>query len=266
MLRGPFALRSRRARALALLVIVLLTLLTQLGGVVLWPLVGLGVSLSPQARWALVPVSVLGWVLFGAFAVPLLAALAGRTPLPCTPDGALAPRSIVFCLGLRNYVRSDLRDEALAIAEDVRAGDPSAQVRYLDGAFPLGPYFPILPHLSHGDGRRLDIALVFEDGTGSPLGYFGYAPLDPDEQPACPSQWLDRRWDLDALQPLFGPPRLDVSRSSRILRAAIARPRITRVLLEPHVSHELGVRATKLVFQGCRAARHDDHMHVEVAP
>jgi len=35
------------------------------------------------------------------------------------------------------------------------------------------------------------------------------------------------------------------------------------MLLEPPLARRLGVADTRLRFQGCRAARHDDHIHIQ---
>jgi hypothetical protein len=43
-----------------------------------------------------------------------------------------------------------------------------------------------------------------------------------------------------------------------------ARPEVTRIFIEPHLADRLGVGGGKVRFQGCRAARHDDHLHVEI--
>jgi len=39
---------------------------------------------------------------------------------------------------------------------------------------------------------------------------------------------------------------------------------VAKILLEPHMVKRLGVASPLIRFQGCRAARHDDHIHVEV--
>jgi len=36
-----------------------------------------------------------------------------------------------------------------------------------------------------------------------------------------------------------------------------------RALLEPYLEARLGVNSSRISFQGCYAARHDDHIHVE---
>jgi hypothetical protein len=42
------------------------------------------------------------------------------------------------------------------------------------------------------------------------------------------------------------------------------RPEVTKILLEDYLLERLGVDGGKVRFQGCFAARHDDHLHVEV--
>ena len=41
-------------------------------------------------------------------------------------------------------------------------------------------------------------------------------------------------------------------------------PRLGRMLLEPHLDQRLGLSDPRLRFQGCRAARHDDHIHIQL--
>jgi hypothetical protein len=38
---------------------------------------------------------------------------------------------------------------------------------------------------------------------------------------------------------------------------------IEKILLEPHLKARLGLDSDLIRFQGCGAARHDDHIHVE---
>jgi hypothetical protein len=40
---------------------------------------------------------------------------------------------------------------------------------------------------------------------------------------------------------------------------------IERIFVEPYLAARLGVSSPLLGFQGCRAARHDDHIHIQIA-
>ena len=65
------------------------------------------------------------------------------------------------------------------------------------------------------------------------------------------------------LQPLLAP-RLDVARTASLIQVSARRAAIGKILLEPHVQRRLGVSSDKLRFQGCHAARHDDHVHIQL--
>lgn len=41
-------------------------------------------------------------------------------------------------------------------------------------------------------------------------------------------------------------------------------PRVGKVLLEPHLKAQFAPGAGKIRFQGCHAARHDDHIHLQL--
>ena len=66
------------------------------------------------------------------------------------------------------------------------------------------------------------------------------------------------------LQPLFGPPRLDEERTRSLTQALVDRPAIRKLFIEPHLRDRLSVPSSKIRFQGCHAARHDDHIHVQL--
>lgn len=41
-------------------------------------------------------------------------------------------------------------------------------------------------------------------------------------------------------------------------------PRIGKIFLAPHLAAKFGSDAPKIRFQGCAAARHDDHIHIQL--
>jgi len=262
---GPLSLAGRH-RWIAVAAVLALTATTQVG-LVLWPV--FGAFRGPRAWLRGVALGVAVYALTSALVVPPIAAAFGRVPLPCA-SGTLRPRSWVFCAANRRYVVPELRAAVVEIADTVAAGSAGTHVSYLDGAFPFRGV-PLLPHLSHGDGRKLDLALFYVDREGhplevggSPLGYFGYVQPPRPRDAACPERWFDLRWDLSVLQPWLMPDALDRVRTRRLLAAALRHPAIDRGLIEPHLQRTLGVRSPRLRFQGCRAARHDDHVHLQL--
>jgi hypothetical protein len=268
-------LRKAPAKAAFLLVLILLlTAITQIGGLVLWLCTpGFGwVERRFSRRHPLVR-TFLSFGLFAAaylafsLAVVPLAGLSGRVPLPCGWIGAadIAPATRLTCLANRHFVSLPTQQALHTINARFSAGNSGYRIIYLDAGFPLFDGFPMIPHLSHGDGRKIDLALIYNNRTTSPspVGYWAYIqPRPTDSQPcAGGSGWL--RWDLEWLQPMFGKPVLDEDKTRSLLITLANAPEVRRIFIEPHLKQRMGLTSTKIRFQGCRAARHDDHIHVE---
>jgi hypothetical protein len=257
--------------------VALLTLLTQIGGIV-WLLSTWAArrrALGGRARLAVF----LGLYSVATLAANLTAPVFGREPLPCFLGGSanLSVRSPMFCALNRNYVTPDLRRAAEALADHMAKAFPGTKTLALDANFPFLDGFPLLPHLSHQDGRKLDLAFYYDDEAGefrngetrSPVGYFAFErPGEGSPQPCARSRTgLSLRWDLAWLQPLFPDWRPDAPRMREALRWLSSEGpsnRIEKVFIEPHLAARYGGAGALVRFQGCRAARHDDHLHIQV--
>ena len=166
-----------------------------------------------------------------------------------------------------------------SMASDLAERYPGLIVAYLDTGFPFLDGFPVPPNLSHHDGRRIDLAYFYRDGAGenvplatpSPVGYWGFVPPPAGEVSPCIDKvrWLTFRWDMDWFQSFVRQDLvLDDERTAAMLRWLAERGPdhgVDKILLEPHVARRLQVASPLIRFQGCRAGRHDDHIHVEVA-
>jgi hypothetical protein len=205
-------------------------------------------------------------VLWGV-AVGVAPQVSGRVALPCSGE-PLRAQSVLYCVMLRNFVVPELRDVARDAAEAMARAHPGTVTLALDGGFPFLNGFPLLPHLSHDDGEKLDLALLYTapDGTPvqatrSPLGYFAFEMLGPD---TCPPVWLTLRRDMAWLQPLLPDRPLDKAGTAALVRLLLDDPGVGKVLIEPPLARAMGLAHSKLRFQGCRAARHDDHIHLQL--
>lgn len=209
-----------------------------------------------------------------AAAIPPLASSLGRVRLPCAVDGdgpAVAATRLTCALN-RGYVRPEVRDLIVRLGTEIGRRFPGGQVVVLEGGFPFGNGFPLLPHLSHRDGKKVDLAFFYRDAAtaaaapGSPswLGYFIYEQPRPGDRQPCSGRWTPLRWDVAWFQP--DPPRrrLDEHRTAWMVEWLKSNPNVSRIFIEPHLVDRLGVAGNKVRFQGCQAARHDDHIHVEV--
>lgn len=198
-----------------------------------------------------------------------IAPVFGRVPLSCSSGGPLRVQSWAYCLLNRNYVVPELHDAGSDLAAHLSREFPGTITLALDGSFPFFDSFPLLPHLSHDDGRKLDLALFYAERgeylpgrVRSPIGYFAFENGESD----CPQVLPTLRWDLAWLQPMMAPLDLEPARTRAALEWLANDPRVRRVFVEPHLKERLAVASEKIVFQGCRAARHDDHIHFEIHP
>lgn len=232
-----------------------LTLLTQVGGFV-W-------LLARGRFWLFGVLYVAVWGL-----VQVAAPLAGRVALPCA-EGVLRMQSVAYCVLLRNFVAPELAEVAQTAAEGVAKAHPGTLTLALDGGFPFLDGFPLIPHLSHDDGEKLDFAFYYAmDGayqpgrTASPIGYFAFETLDAPDP--CPPTWLTMRWNMGFFRPFLRPLDLEPERTTALIRAVLADTRVSKVFVEPPLAARLGLASDRLRFQGCRAARHDDHIHIQL--
>lgn len=261
--------------------VALLTLLTQIGGLI-W-LLALALAKFLKAKW---PVRGLTWLLFlllylaaTFFIVPPLARLSGRAPLPAISNPHLRPENIWFCLLNRHYVRPGLRRALEEVAGQMQDRFPGTVVWYMDANFPFFDGYPLEPHFSHKDGKKVDLSIYWHDartlepvkGNPSPFGYGVFAGPLPGERDYAAECERKGFWyiglDGDLAAPFYnaGNYVFDAGRTAELLRLLVGHPAVSRVLIQPHLKTRLGLSGqNKLRFQGCKAARHDDHAHVEL--
>ncbi len=217
------------------------------------------------------------YLLCWALVIPPLAKWqCGRVPLPVWSNPHLKPASVLyFCLSNHHYVRPEVKASAENAAHRLAEKHPGAAICYMDANFPFIDGYPLEPHFSHRDGKKLDVALHWVDrktnlpifGTPKPLGYGAFElplPGEPDKDDDCrKSRW--RNFDFNR----FGSYdkkdfRFDVERTADMIRFFAEEKAVNMILLEPHLKQRLGLgKYGKIRFQGCKAARHDDHIHVQ---
>ncbi|WP_184457690.1 hypothetical protein [Rhizobium aethiopicum] len=261
------------------LIVIILTLLTQIGGLAY--LITLVVARALRLRRFAANLALFLLLYAGAtFVAHLTAPTFGRVPLSCFAGTAdpLVIRSPIYCALNRNYVTRGLRDLAEALAAHMEKQFPGTVTVALDANFPFVNGFPLLPHLSHADGKKLDFAYYYKDADGaflngatrSPIGYFAFEEPAPGDELPCAGRhdWLTTRWDFDALQPLFPVYGIEEQRTAAAIAwlttEGVARFGLQKIFIEPHLKNALGITDAHVRFQGCRAARHDDHIHIQI--
>jgi hypothetical protein len=273
----------------AVILLIALTALTQIGGLILviaWAAVSvISRTVKTLRNVRVASIVVLFFVLHAIATVyivpPLAATLAGREPLNCYPEpgSAYGARSSIYCYLGRNYVRPEARAVLDALAKEMAAKYPGTAVAYLDTSFPFIDGFPLLPHVTHNDGMRIDLAYFYAGSTGSylpmttppPIGYWGFEQPGSVESYPCRDKprWLTLRWNMEWFQ-MFVRRDLVLDRrrtESMLLWLVEEGPHygVRRILLEPYLVDRFEIARPFVRFQGCRAGRHDDHVHVDVA-
>lgn len=261
------------------LIFLALTLLTQVGGIVYLICLALASSVHGfRSRWIFLPLFLGLYLITTAFAVPPLARALGRAPLPCSESSSSPytgePQIVTLshaCLLNRHYVRIDIVERLREINNELAARRDTSVLTVLETGFPFLDGFPLLPHLSHHDGRKVDLAflyssrsmrLPFVGGTPSPIGFFVVEPPRAEDALPCANRWTPLRWSFWWIKPSDRDWILDEVRTAELVRLLAEQPDIERILLEPHLVARLNVADPKVRFQGCQAARHDDHIHV----
>lgn len=212
------------------------------------------------------------YVLSTFLIVPLLAGLFGRERIVNTQR--IKPVNYMTVLLNRNYVRPELNNVLLNSEKTLK--DTKIELRYLDASFPFMDGFPLLPHLSHHDGKKLDLSLIYENENGiltnlkkSISGYGSFEEPKSGEthqSDICKSKGY---FQYDYPKYLtFGDINKDLSYSNRgmrlLLAAILENNRLGKIFIEPHLKNRLKIDDSRIAFHGCRAVRHDDHIHIQL--
>ncbi|MEO0338163.1 MAG: hypothetical protein AAF242_03020 [Bacteroidota bacterium] len=271
----------------ALVKISLLTLITQIGGVVylLYLPIKRYLHKNYQASWSRLALRwfsfSLLYLLITLFVVPPVASSLGRVPLPwlATKDHPLKAHNILVSPLLnRHYVKPELKAIALEIAQKMRAENSQLTLTYLDANFPFMDGFPLLPHLSHDDGRKLDLAFVYKNQKTGKVKKRGYGPIgygrcdwpkkgESDYPALCreKGKWLYDGLALLQPQRKNGNIQTDPALNKTLINLLRREQMIHRIYLEPHLEMRwLGKNYDKIRPAGCHAVRHDDHIHIQI--
>lgn len=211
---------------------------------------------------------------FSLLIIPPIAKQFGRVALPLysTKKFPIKPATIITCLANRNYVKPEL----LSVLKQVAKKNKSRGLIYLDANFPFFDGFPLLPHKSHSDGEKIDIAFHYIDtitkkptnNTPTLFGY-GYSEVPKKREYNQPQICADKGyWQYNLLKKITKQNRnhlFDGTATKQLLIDFVKSPRIKKIFIEPHLKQRLGLqKESKIRFHGCGAIRHDDHIHIQL--
>lgn len=260
---------------------VFLTVVTQIGGIafILHLLVFDKIWKPKKWQWIKRQASFFGiYLLLSFVVVPPLAKLNHRQPLPYMNITTLQPQNWFTVVCNRHYVHEDLYPIIVGVADDFNnqstEKDGLLQLNYLDANFPFIDGFPLIPHLSHNDGKKLDLAFRYRSNTGGPptnktrslSGYGVYVVPEEgeiDQTAIC----KENHWRYDATKyvaiPINRELIYDHNETERLM-ALLVNTNIDKIFIEPHLKLRMTINSDKVRFHGCHAVRHDDHIHVQI--
>ena len=133
--------------------------------------------------------------------------------------------------------------------------------------------FLILPHRSHDDGNKIDISFMYKnkDGfsTNKKPSLSGYGKYVKDQNYTSNSCLEKGYWQYDFPKYLtlgiINDLEFDRTKTKKIITTFLAQKTTEKIFIEPYLKENLGLnKYNKIRFHGCKAVRHDDHIHLQV--
>ncbi len=136
--------------------------------------------------------------------------------------------------------------------------------------------FPLPPHLSHNDGKKLDLSLVYETPEGkitndkkSISGYGVF--VEPTSKEFNQTKYCKDAgyFQYDFSKYLtFGiinsELKFSVKGTKLLMTSILNQPQIGKIFIEKHLKNRMNFTHLKIRFHGCGAVRHDDHIHIQL--
>ncbi len=261
--------------AIKVFLFIALTIITQIGGIVfLCALMLSNHRYLGSKFWSRICYFVLLYLLATFVIAPLLAPYFGRVKIEHTEH--LAAHSFFYQLANRNYVKPQLNKALGQMASSFASQHPNIKIIYLDANFPFWDGFPLLPHLSHDDGKKIDLTFIYEDEnnkmTNKKPGRSGYGiyvqarPTEFDQHALCKKKGY---WQYDftkflSLGVRYNKLKLSASATRNLAQHIVQNPSVEKIFIEPHLKKRLNLNDPKIRFHGCGAVRHDDHIHLQI--
>ncbi len=265
--------------------VITLTIFTQVGGIIwlmCFPSFGqIREKITHRRKRLLAQIAfflVVYTIICSAF-VPFISRQFGREHLPVFSNDKLKPLNLMACWMNRHYVTPLMLKTLEQTANEFEKKYDGGIITYLDANFPFFTGFPLLPHRSHNDGKKVDLAFFYTNTSsklpmyGKSVTAFGYGVF---EEPTTSEMNMPQRcankgaWQYNAIG-YFATNRkrksmqFDQERTKYMIELLNRKKSIKKIFIEPHLKHRLGFDYYKKIrFHGCRAVRHDDHLHIQL--
>ncbi|WP_108867233.1 hypothetical protein [Aquimarina aquimarini] len=259
---------------LKIFIFCLLTIVTQVGGII-YILVEISIKKN-QSKYRLKKLGffITTYLIATFLVVPNIAPLFGREKIKDSSE--LKAHNFLTKLMNRDYVKPQLITTLKDIANSIQKSNPGIAVVYLDANFPFIDGFPLIPHHSHNDGKKIDISFIYKDQnhkiTNKKPTISGYGvfenPLKTEYHQTEKCKQIGY-WQYDITKYVtFGTINNGLKFSKKatkdLLLSIVNHKQISTIFIEPHLKNRLKILSNKIRFHGCRAVRHDDHIHIQL--
>jgi hypothetical protein len=257
-----------------IIVIIFLTITTQIGGLIYIISILLINKKTKKRRIKRIGIFSVLYLFVTFLIVPNIAPIFGREKVRETE--LIGANTFFTKLMNRNYVKPKLNQTLNRISKGLNQKHKGIKLIYLDANFPFINKFPLLPHLSHNDGKKIDLSLIYQTKEGkltnkkpSVSGYGVYEKPKENEikqYKICKDKGY---WQYDFPKYLtFGTINKEIEFSQNATKDLILnilkQKEIGKIFIEPHLKERMKLNNNKIRFHGCRAVRHDDHIHIQL--
>lgn len=206
--------------------------------------------------------------------VPYIAPVFGREKIKT--NETIKIHMLFTTLANRNYVVPQVNNVLLDVSKELSKTYPEIEIHCLDANFPFFDGFPLPPHLSHKDGKKLDVSLFYNDKNGKftnrKPSISGYGAFESPKQTEYDQITVCKQkgyWQYDfpkylTLGTIHDDLEFSEKTTRKFLQMITTHPSISKVFIEPHLRDRMNIKHAKLRYHGCRAVRHDDHIHLQV--
>ena len=141
-----------------------LTIVTQVGGLIYLLSLLINKKWNKVFKFKLPIIFCFLYLVFTFLVIPFVAPIFGREKVNHKYN--IRPTNYLTVVLNRNYVKPEMNKLLNSISNSLSKMDSNIEIQYLDANFPFIDKFPLLPHLSHNDGKKIDISLVYQTPNG----------------------------------------------------------------------------------------------------
>lgn len=249
-----------------------LTVVTQIGGIIYLLSLMISKKWNKNLKFKTLIIFISLYLFSTFLIVPFISPIFGREKVKHSEK--IKPTNYITVLLNRNYVKPKLNE--LLSKTEKKLNGTGIEIHYLDANFPFIDKFPLLPHLSHNDGEKMDISLIYETKDGiitnkqkSISGYGVFENPKPNEYNQIEKCLQNGYFQYDYPKYLtFGKINNELVFSEKgtkkLIEKIVENKNLGKLFIEPHLKNRMKLKNNKIKYHGCGAVRHDDHIHIQL--